>query len=156
MPNICKVGITDKIEQRLNDLNKTNLPTRFQIYQTFTSPYIKNPDILEQEILKEFEKERINRKREFVKIHPEKIISFIEENRNVNIEKEKNNSNKYLKIGIKKGDKVFFTYNGNESKDIFAIYDSGINFIFNNLKASLSKHALNIINNGNYLEEGKK
>lgn len=105
MPDICKIGITDNVDQRLNDLNKTNVPTRFQVYQTFTSPYIKNPDILEQEILKEFEKERINKKREFIRMHPEKIISFIETNRDVDIEKDTNS--KYSKIGLQKGDKVF-------------------------------------------------
>jgi len=154
MPDICKVGITDNVEQRLNNLNKTNIPTRFQIYQTFTSPFIKNPDILEQEIFKKFEKERVNRKREFIKIHPEKIVSFIEDYRDIDIEKD--TSSKYSKIGLNAGDKVFFTYDGNEDKDIFATYDSGINFIFNGKKAALSNHALSIINSGNYLEDGKK
>ena len=78
MPDMCKVGITDNLENRINSLTKhSGVPTRFQIYQTFSAPYIKNPEILEQEIFSHFSKERINRNREFIKIHPEKIISFI-------------------------------------------------------------------------------
>ena len=155
MPDMCKVGITDDLENRLNSLTKhSGVPTRFQVYQSFTSPYIKNAEILEQEIFSHFSKERINKKREFIKVHPEKVISFIEDNRN--IDKENETSGKFSKIGLIKGDKVFFTYNGEIDKNIFAEYDQGINFIFDNKKGGLSNHALNILNNKKFLEDDKK
>ncbi len=155
MPDMCKVGITDNLENRINSLTKhSGVPTRFQIYQTFSAPYIKNPEILEQEIFSHFSKERINRNREFIKIHPEKIISFIEDNKNIDLEND--TSSKFSKIGINKGDKIFFTYNGDVDQNIFAEYDKGINFNFEGKKGGLSNHTLNILNNKKFLEEGKK
>jgi hypothetical protein len=51
MPSLCKVGVTNNLEKRLNDLNKTGVPTRFQVYESFE---LENAEILEQEVLKHF------------------------------------------------------------------------------------------------------
>jgi len=100
MPGICKVGITNDIEKRLRDLNKTGLPTRFQVYEKFDLP---NAEILEQMILQHFAEDRINRKREFLKIHPERICDFVFDNKNVKNEKESQVKSKFVKLGIEKG-----------------------------------------------------
>ena len=59
MPNLCKVGVTNNLDNRLNNLNKTGVPTRFQIYESFE---LKNAEILEQEVLANFSDKRINKK----------------------------------------------------------------------------------------------
>jgi len=46
MPSLCKVGITDNLDRRLNDLNKTGVPTRFQVYESFE---LENAELLEQD-----------------------------------------------------------------------------------------------------------
>lgn len=48
MPDICKVGVTNDVEKRLRDLNKTSMPTRFQVYEEFA---LENAEVLEQRIL---------------------------------------------------------------------------------------------------------
>ncbi len=107
MPGICKVGITNNVNKRLKDLNKTGLPTRFQIYAVFDLP---NAEILEQMILQYFANKRINRKREFLKVHPERICDFIVDNKNIKKETEKEIKGKLAKLGIKKGDILKFKY----------------------------------------------
>ena len=105
MPEICKIGITDNIEKRLKDLNKTGIPTRFQLYEKFE---LENTDILEQKILQHFAKQRINRKREFLQVHPERICDFITDNKNVKPEKEQDVRGILAKLGIKKGEILKF------------------------------------------------
>jgi T5orf172 domain len=79
MPSLCKVGVTDDLGRRLNDLNKTGVPTRFQVYESFE---LENAELLEQEVLKHFANKRLNRKREFIEEHPERVCDFIRENKN--------------------------------------------------------------------------
>lgn len=105
MPGICKVGITDNIEKRLRDLNKTSTPTRFQIYEKFE---MKNAEILEQRILQHFATKRINRKREFLEVHPERICDFVFDNKNIAPEKESEVKGKFAKLGIKEGEVLKF------------------------------------------------
>ena len=105
MPGICKVGITENVEKRLCDLNKTSTPTRFQIYEKFK---LKNAEILEQKILQHFATKRINRKREFLEVHPERICDFIFDNKNIAPEKETEVKGKFTKLGIKQGDILKF------------------------------------------------
>jgi hypothetical protein len=63
MPGVCKVGITNDIEKRLNSLNNTSVPTKFQIYKIF---YVENAEILEREIFDFFHLQRKNNSREFI------------------------------------------------------------------------------------------
>jgi hypothetical protein len=91
MPSLCKVGITDNLERRLNDLNKTGVPTRFQVYESFE---LENAELLEQEVLKFFAEKRLNRRREFIEEHPERVCDFIREHKG----KVRQNEQKALEI----------------------------------------------------------
>ena len=142
MPNLVKVGVADDLDKRLKDLNTTPIPTRFQIYESFDK--IKNPEILEQEILRVFATKRINKKREFMEEHPERICDFIKVNKD--IDKEKNTEGLFAKIGIEEG-KVLNFYDGEKKyTDIRATVSSGKNVIFEGRKHSLSSSALLVLN----------
>ena len=142
MPNICKVGVTDDVEKRLRDLNKTSTPTRFQIYEKFE---LKNAEILEQKILQYFAKQRINRKREFLQIHPERICDFIFDNKNIAPEKESELKGKFAKLGIKEGDILKFKEGDEVYHKITATVGKGNAIIYNGKKTSLSKSAQKVL-----------
>src|SRR3989338_437883 len=131
MPNICKVGITSDVEKRLRDLNKTSTPTKFQIYEKFD---LKNAEILEQKILQHFAKQIINRKREFLEVHPERICYYISDNKNAAPEKDSEIKGKFAKLGIKEGE-VLKLKEGNEIyQKIVATEGRGNSIIYNGKK----------------------
>lgn len=138
MPNICKVGITDNLEKRLSSLNKTSTPTRFQVYEKFA---LSNAEVLEQEIFQHFSKQRVNRKREFLQEHPERICDFILDNRKIKKDIDKNISGKFVKMGIKEGEILKFKEGDEIYQNITAKIGFGNNIIYNNKKTSLSKSA---------------
>lgn len=142
MLGICKVGITNDIEKRLRDLNKTSTPTRFQIYEKFE---LKNAEILEQKILQHFAKQRINRKREFLQVHPERVCDFIFDNKNVAPEKESEVKGKFTKLGIKEGDFLKFKEGDEIYHNITAKVGKGNSILYNDKKTSLSKAAQKIL-----------
>ncbi len=143
MPNICKVGITGDIDKRLKSLNnKTSTPTRFQLYERFD---LKNVELLEQKILQHFAKQRINRKREFLKVHPERICDFISDNKNISFEKDSELKGKFAKIGIKEGDILKFKEGDDIYQDITAVVGKGNIIIFNGDNTSLSKSAQKVL-----------
>lgn len=140
MPNLCKVGITNNVDKRLNDLNKTGIPTRFQIYESFE---IENAEILEQEVLSHFSLKRINKKREFIQEHPERICEFIRENKNhVKIEKE--SKSKFDKAGIPEGADLYFVY-GEIYKTIKAKVLKNGKILFEGKETSLSASAQKVL-----------
>jgi hypothetical protein len=142
MPGICKVGVTKNMERRLKNLNKTGSPTRFQLYEKFE---LENVEILEQKILQHFAKERINRKREFLQIHPEKICDFITDNKNIKPEKDKEIKSKFTKLGIKEGEKLKFKEGEEIYQNIVAKVGKGNVIHYNNKETSLSKSAQKIL-----------
>ena len=140
MPNLCKVGITNDLERRLNDLNKTGIPTRFQVYESFE---LENAEILEQEILSHFSEKRLNKKREFIEEHPERVCEFIRENKN-KIKLEVESKNKFDKAGIPEGSELYFFY-GDIYKDIKAIVLKNGKILFEGKETSLSAAAQKIL-----------
>jgi hypothetical protein len=142
MPNICKIGVTNDIEKRLRDLNKTSNPTRFQVYEKFE---FENAEILEQRILQNFSDMRINRKREFLQIHPERICDFIADNKNIKPEKEVEVKGKFKKIGLFENDILKFKEGSQIYNDITAVVGKGNSIIYNGKKTSLSKSAQKIL-----------
>jgi len=140
MPGLCKVGITNNLEKRLSDLNKTGVPTRFQLYESFE---LENAELLEQEVLKHFSDKRLNRRREFIEEHPERVSDFIREHKGkVKIEKE--SKNKFAQAGIPVGAKLFFA-DGEIYKDISAEVLSNGRIRYKGSETSLSKAAKNIL-----------
>ncbi len=142
MPDICKVGITNDIEKRLRDLNKTSTPTRFQLYEKFE---LKNPEILEQKILQNFAKQRINRKREFLQVHPERVCDFIIDNKNIAPEKESEVKGKFAKLNIKEGEILKFKEGDEIYQNITAIVGKGNTIIYKDKNSSLSKSAQRVL-----------
>lgn len=142
MPNICKVGVTIDAEKRLRDLNKTSTPTRFQIYEKFE---LKNAEILEQKILQHFAKQRINRKREFLQVHPERVCDFIFDNKNVAPEKESEIKGKFAKLSIKEGDILKFKEGDEIYRSITAKVGKGNSILYDDKKTSLSKSAQKVL-----------
>lgn len=140
IPSLCKVGITKNLEKRLNDLNKTGVPTRFQVYESFE---LENADILEQEVLKHFADKRLNRLREFIEEHPERVCDFIRENKG-KIKIEKETKNKFLKAGIPVGAKLHFT-DGGIYKDITATVLENGKIEYKGKEASLSPAAQQVL-----------
>ncbi len=138
MPNICKVGITNNIEQRLKSLNRTSIPTRFQVYEKFE---IENAEVLEQEIFQHFAKKRINRKREFFQEHPERICDFIEDNKKIKKEEDKKISGKFKKLDIREGEILRFKEGDEIYPNIIAKVGSGNSIIYKEKETSLSKSA---------------
>ncbi len=140
MPNLCKVGITNNLEKRLNDLNKTGIPTRFQVYESFQ---LENAEILEQEVLSHFAEKRLNKKREFIEEHPERVCEFIRENKNkIRIEKE--NKTKFEQAGIPTGAELYFIY-GDIYKNIKAEVLNNGKILFEGQETSLSASAKKIL-----------
>jgi len=142
MPNICKVGITSDVDKRLRDLNKTSTPTRFQVYETFD---LKNVELLEQKILQHFAKQRINRKREFLEVHPERVCDFISDNKHTSFENESEVKSKFSKIGINEGDILKFKEGDEIYQNITAIVGKGNSIVFKDKKTSLSPAALRVL-----------
>lgn len=140
MPSLCKVGVTNNLEKRLYDLNKTGVPTRFQVYESFE---IKNAEILEQEVLNHFSDRRLNKKREFIEEHPERICDYIRENKHkVHLQKE--TQSKFNKAGIPVGATLYFVY-GDLYKDIKAtVLESG-KIRFRGKDESLSSSAQKVL-----------
>ena len=69
--NWIKIGYTDNIERRLNELYNTSIPTPFEVYATYEVPVIteKNPDIFIHNIIKRLNPNlRIASNREFFEI----------------------------------------------------------------------------------------
>lgn len=140
MPNLCKIGITNDLDRRLNDLNKTGIPTRFQIYESFA---LENAEILEQEVLSHFAEKRLNKKREFIEEHPERVCEFIRENKN-NVRIEKESKSKFDDAGIPEGSNLYFVY-GDIYKNIKAKVLKNGKILFDNKETSLSNSAQKIL-----------
>ncbi len=140
MPNLCKVGITDNIQRRLKDLNSTNVPTRFQVYEIFET---NNVELLEQEVLTHFTEKRLNKKKEFIEEHPERVCEFIRENKD-KIKLEKETKSKFDKAGIPAGSELYFIY-GDIFKDIKAVVLKNGKILFDGKETSLSASAQKIL-----------
>lgn len=140
MPNLCKVGITNDLERRLNDLNKTGIPTRFQVYESFQ---LESAEILEQEVLSHFAEKQLNKKREFIQEHPERVCEFIRENKN-KIKIEIESKSKFDNAGIPEGSELYFTY-GDVYDDIKAKVLKNGRILFEGKETSLSAAAQKIL-----------
>ena len=154
MPGLVKVGVTDDLEKRIKDLSKTNIPTRFQIYAIFekfvggkfSKEKVADPGIVESEVLERFNNERENKNREFLKIHPESVITFVENIRRKVADEDKVKG-LFSKLGLKEGEIIFFKdREGDICKNITAIIETGRDILYNGKKTSFSRSAQEILN----------
>ena len=148
---LVKVGITSDLEERLKNLNnRTNLPTKFQIYEVFEK--LKNPDLMEQAVLLHFKTNRINKKREFIMEHPERICDFVRDNKDneelSNVKGSEESKGQWDKLGIPEGEKLFFInmYGEGVYKNIVSEVGKGKNIVYKGKKTSLSNSARSILN----------
>ena len=74
MPNLVKIGFTENIEERLRQLSShAGVPIPFEC---FYACEVKNAEIVENGLHDGFKDFRINPRREFFKIDPERILPY--------------------------------------------------------------------------------
>lgn len=75
MPGLVKIGLTtDSVEARIGQLNTSGVPLSFECY---FAAEVKDCGKLEKTLHQLFSENRINPKREFFKIDPEKVVLAI-------------------------------------------------------------------------------
>ncbi len=75
IPNLVKIGRTEDLERRVRDLSSHSaVPIPFEIYYACT---VSDANIVERRIHEGFSDHRVNKKREFFQIHPERILSIL-------------------------------------------------------------------------------
>lgn len=75
MPGYVKVGRTTDLEQRIKDLNSpSSVPLPFTCFYACT---VKNAGFVEHQLHDAFDDNRINPKREFFRIAPERVVSAL-------------------------------------------------------------------------------
>ena len=75
MPNLVKIGKTDNLERRMKELYKnSSIPFPFECYYACE---VEDADNAEKKIHDGFADNRVNPKREFFHIHPERIASIL-------------------------------------------------------------------------------
>ncbi len=145
MPGICKVGITNNVEDRLQALNRgTAVPTRFQIYEIFNLE--DKAQLMEQLILRTFTDQRINMKREFLEIHPEVLCEFVKKNKRKLKAEDGIDTGLFSKLNIKQGEILYFTDANKIYEDIKVKISQGRRVIYKGRSMSMSDAAVKVLN----------
>lgn len=75
MPGLVKIGLTtDSVEARIASLNTTAVPLPFECHFAAEIPETVDLDKLEKTLHQLFSEHRINPKREFFRVEPEKVV----------------------------------------------------------------------------------
>lgn len=74
MPGYVKVGRTNNIDRRLQDLDWTNIPLPFQC---FYAARVSNAVFAEAQLHEAFGDNRVRAKREFFRISPERVVAAL-------------------------------------------------------------------------------
>ena len=74
MPGFIKIGRTNDINRRIQDLDWTNLPLPFQC---FYAAEVANVNFVESQIHSAFADNRVRSNREFFKMNPERVVAII-------------------------------------------------------------------------------
>ncbi len=74
MPGFIKIGRTNDINRRIQDLDWTNLPLPFQC---FYAAEVENVNFVESQIHSAFADNRVRSNREFFKMNPERVVAII-------------------------------------------------------------------------------
>ena len=98
MPGLLKIGYTEKeVQQRIDELNSTGIPTPFEIEAIFES---NNPFKDEQKIHNYFSNNRYSKNREFFSIEIEQALNKIIEILSITPLFTKNYNEKYYNIQL--------------------------------------------------------
>ena len=163
MPNIVKIGKTqDSVKSRLSSLNShSGVPLPFECY---FAAEVDDCSKTESILHKLFSESRINPKREFFNVEPEKVVlaislgnykvikdvgSIIDKEDAKAIEKAKSRRSriKLSALGINVGDELTFSRNEN----IVATVADNNKVIYNGQTMSLSASALSILHSMGYV-----
>ncbi len=74
MPDFIKIGRTNDITRRLQELDWTNMPLPFQC---FYAAKVKDSHFVEKQIHSAFADNRVRSNREFFKMNPERVVAVI-------------------------------------------------------------------------------
>lgn len=75
MPGYVKIGKTNNIEQRVRDLSaSTSVPLPFTVFYACT---VKNANFVEHQLHDAFDNNRVNPRREFFQIAPQRVIAAL-------------------------------------------------------------------------------
>ena len=74
MPDYIKIGKTNNVVRRIQDLDWTNIPLPFQCYY---AARVKDASFAETQIHSIFADNRVRSNREFFKVNPERVVAAI-------------------------------------------------------------------------------
>ena len=74
MPDLVKIGKTDNLKSRMSSLYNTSTPVPFECYFACT---VNDMEFVEQQIHDGLDDCRVNPKREFFRIDPERVVSIL-------------------------------------------------------------------------------
>ena len=78
MPDLVKVGITGNLEARVKELSRaTGVPVPFEVHYACTVREHTTVEEVEMAVLEAFADHRINPKREFLRVDPERIVAML-------------------------------------------------------------------------------
>ena len=75
MPDTIKIGITDNLERRIKELDRTNMALPFECYYAVEVP---NAEVLEKKMHEGLQHFRIRENREFFSVPPEQAKSILQ------------------------------------------------------------------------------
>jgi hypothetical protein len=76
MPDVVKIGVTDNLERRIKDLDKTGIPLPFECY--YAVEVEGDAEKIEKKIHEGFDDKRVRHNREFFYTTPEQAKSVLE------------------------------------------------------------------------------
>lgn len=157
-PDLVKIGRTKNLEERVRSLSsQTGVPVPFEVYYSCT---VDDSKKVEKHLHDGFSDHRINPRREFFRINPERVLSILKlveiedvtpndefvENEDelvsLNNEKTRRSSFKFSSVGIKPGSVLNFVRD--EGITVTVIDDKNVEFEGN--ITSLSQSSLVLLN----------
>jgi hypothetical protein len=74
IPDLVKIGMTNNLKNRLGSLYNSSIPVPFECYFACT---VSDMEFVEKQIHDGFDDFRVNPKREFFRINPERVVSVL-------------------------------------------------------------------------------
>ena len=78
MPDLIKIGITDNLERRMRELDKTATPLPFECYYAVEITDKSKIKFIEKKMHESFDDKRIRQNREFFSVSPQQAKAFLE------------------------------------------------------------------------------
>jgi len=159
MPDLIKIGRTTNLEERLRSLSShTGVPVPFEVYFACT---VADATKVEKSVHDAFGDHRINQRREFFRINPERVISVLqlvaindvtpsadivedaEEQKTLDKERSRRSNFKFSSASVPVGASLTFV----RDETIVATVVDDKNVEINGVTTSLSQSALDILTN---------